>query len=398
MNHTPLTSTSALTSAFASDRARLVRLCAVLTGNPHAAEDLAQETLMEAWRNHHKLVEPSGVSAWLSAIARNVCQRWARQRGKELARVVTEADQPPLYLWEEGSLEGESLSADLVTLDTPPDLTLQLEQSELEALLDRALALVPAPTRAILVAHFLQESSHAEIAAQLGLSEGAVAVRLHRGKVALRKVLAGELAADAEPYGVAPEAQGNAQQTRIWCPFCGMQKLMHLTDNDADRTVFYCPGCLQISGTRYHGLLDGVSSPKARLNRQLSLLNDYYRAAIDHLRVPCIRCGAEAHADPHLREGELPFPYSGNGMGVRIECHACGWMDANGVQYLALDLPDTQQFWKEHPRMRVLPERQVERDNRLVIVTRFASITDSAMLDVLTVAGTLQIASVERIG
>jgi DNA-directed RNA polymerase specialized sigma24 family protein len=33
------------------ERARLVRLCARLTGNIDVAEDLAQETLFEAWRH-----------------------------------------------------------------------------------------------------------------------------------------------------------------------------------------------------------------------------------------------------------------------------------------------------------------------------------------------------------
>jgi Sigma-70 region 2 len=57
-------------------RRPLVRLCAVLTGDRDAAEDLAQETLLEAWRNAHKLHDPSGAERWVAAIARptlNVC-------------------------------------------------------------------------------------------------------------------------------------------------------------------------------------------------------------------------------------------------------------------------------------------------------------------------------------
>src|SRR5205085_6619275 len=69
-----------------TERARLVRLCACLTGNCDAAEDLAQETLVEAWRHAHKLHDPSGRDRWLAAIARNVCHRWLRARGRELAR------------------------------------------------------------------------------------------------------------------------------------------------------------------------------------------------------------------------------------------------------------------------------------------------------------------------
>jgi RNA polymerase sigma-70 factor (ECF subfamily) len=72
--------------ALHAERARLVRLCACLTGNSEAAEDLAQETLVEAWRHAHKLHDPSGRDRWLAAIARNVCRRWLRARGRELAR------------------------------------------------------------------------------------------------------------------------------------------------------------------------------------------------------------------------------------------------------------------------------------------------------------------------
>ena len=73
-----------------SERARLVRLCTRATGDPDAAEDLAQEALFEAWRAAHKL--PEGVSAeergrWLSVIARNVCLRWAHREALSPAPV-----------------------------------------------------------------------------------------------------------------------------------------------------------------------------------------------------------------------------------------------------------------------------------------------------------------------
>jgi RNA polymerase sigma-70 factor (ECF subfamily) len=62
-----------------AERARLVRLCAVLTGDAEAAEDFAQETLLEAWRHRHKLTDTCGADRWLTAIARNVCLRWSRR-------------------------------------------------------------------------------------------------------------------------------------------------------------------------------------------------------------------------------------------------------------------------------------------------------------------------------
>jgi RNA polymerase sigma factor (sigma-70 family) len=67
------------------ERRRLVALCAGITRNQHVAEDLAQETLIEAWRHLHTLRRKVQFSAWLNGIARNVCRRWARARGHELA-------------------------------------------------------------------------------------------------------------------------------------------------------------------------------------------------------------------------------------------------------------------------------------------------------------------------
>src|SRR5205823_3854470 len=91
-SHTPLQ------DILAHERTGLVRFCAHLTGNSSAAEDLAQETLLEAWRNFHKFTShkftspqdelPTNLRKWLFAIARNVCLRWGRAYHHDLAHVV----------------------------------------------------------------------------------------------------------------------------------------------------------------------------------------------------------------------------------------------------------------------------------------------------------------------
>ena len=118
-----------------SERRRLVRLCATLSGSRDAAEDLAQETLLEAWRNLHKLHDPAGADRWLSAIARNVCLRWARGRGRDADRLapLTDDDAAPDDL----------------------DVEVELERAELAELLDRALGLLPARTRDVLVQRYV---------------------------------------------------------------------------------------------------------------------------------------------------------------------------------------------------------------------------------------------------
>ena len=108
------------------ERARLVRLCAHLTGDVHAAEDLAQETLLEAWRNAHKLHDKGGYSRWLSAIARNVCKRWNYSKGRKMSRLVTPEKEDDISYTDDGY-----------------DLDIELERHELVELLDRAMAMLP---------------------------------------------------------------------------------------------------------------------------------------------------------------------------------------------------------------------------------------------------------------
>ena len=85
MTHTPDSTTSFISP---QERTRLVRLCAAITGDREVAEDLAQETLFEAWRHLEGLRDPQKRSQWLTGIARNICRRWRRQRGLDLARYV----------------------------------------------------------------------------------------------------------------------------------------------------------------------------------------------------------------------------------------------------------------------------------------------------------------------
>ena len=82
------------------------------------------------------------------------------------------------------------------------NLELELERGELAHLLDQAMALLPPETRTILIERYINELPQAEVAARLGLSENLVAVRLHRGKLALRRVLSNELSQEMSSYGL----------------------------------------------------------------------------------------------------------------------------------------------------------------------------------------------------
>lgn len=367
----------------AAERPRLLRLCTYLTGDSEIADDLVQETAIEAWRNSDKVYDWDGAAAWLSAIARNVCLRWARQRGRQLSRFT-------------------SLMVETAADDFDIDVEIELERDELAQLLDQAMALLPPETQAVLVERFITGSPHAETAARLGLSEAAVAVRLHRGKVALRRLLESDFREQAVTYGLVVPAADEWQETRIWCPFCGQRKLRGRLNRETGYACFQCPACelgapvLQITSTDFPTLIADVKSYKSILSRQIAWLNDYYRQAMAGQLVQCPQCHAVAEtpvqvglgtigrSEPHLRHG------------IRMYCTACDEHGGNPLTHLVLDLPETQRFWKQHPRMRILPEQEVEVNGRSAYLSAFESVTHAARLDILSDAETLAVLGIHE--
>ena len=76
------------------ERDMLVRYCARFTGDAFVAEDLAQQTLLEAWQKSHTLYNRQVRERWLLSMARNVCLRWARAwRGRGPARAPGRASR-----------------------------------------------------------------------------------------------------------------------------------------------------------------------------------------------------------------------------------------------------------------------------------------------------------------
>ena len=329
-----------------SERRRLVRLCSAITGDRDAAEDLAQETLLEAWRNRHKLVADSGTERWLSAIARNVCLRWARRHGHEAAVFAAVGE------------ESEAEAA--------------LGHGELEEALDGALALLPPATRDVLVQHYVEASPHAEIAARLGVSEEAVSMRISRGRAVLRRVLS------AEP--------GDGWcDTRVWCSNCGAGRIQML--HDANSIAFRCVACAPGPGAVYDlanpsfaRLVGELVRPTAILNRAAAWSTDYFRGGAGE--ADCTRCGRPVRFRRHK---------SGVRSGLQGECRACGQAVWSSVQGLAQSQPEARAFRAEHGRIRTLPERELDYAGAEATLVRLEAVRSSAVLDVVFARDTLRV-------
>lgn len=155
-----------------------LRLC----GSPAEAEDLAQDTFLQAFRKWDQFEERSEATSWLYTIATRGCRRRHRKRSGEPAHLESLPDLLP---------SGEAEVPDLPGPDEGP-LDEQLRREARETV-ERALPHLPLAFRLPLVLKDIAELSTAEVAAVLGLKEATVKTRVHRARLALRRELARQL-------------------------------------------------------------------------------------------------------------------------------------------------------------------------------------------------------------
>ncbi|HLI09004.1 MAG TPA: RNA polymerase sigma factor [Ktedonobacteraceae bacterium] len=395
--------TDGLEVSLSLERSRLVGLCAAMTGNADVAEDLAQETLLEAWRHIEELRDQEKFLQWLSGIARNVCLRWLRKQGRQAAHLIETRPGTEAQFTE---LE-DQLADDF-------DLEVELERKELIELLDRAMALLPAETRTVLVERYVQESPLTEVAAKLGINTSAAAMRLQRGKIALRRVLTREFRQEMAAYGpdklaaldrLSLQTSGQWQQTSIWCDICGQHRLKGRFDREESELWLACPLCCPepddfMLHTHSLKILGGVKSYKPALSRIYKWDYSYYQPNLLTLRVPCLYCGRPCV----LQKGPTDHPslahWHRNRHGVFHCCDYCTPDDYSwsSLEFMSLSLPAVQDFKREHPRIRRLPAQEVEAGGRLAIVTTFESVTNSERIVVVSALDTYETLRIERAG
>ena len=383
------------------ERMRLMRLCLGITGNIDAAEDLVQETLLEAWLHKHALRDATKPSQWLSGIARNVCLRWLRKRGRDAAHLVD---------LRAGSDDSETLPANLEdSLADDFDIEVELERKELVELLDRAMALLPAEIRSVLVKRYIEESPLAELADQLGTNASAVAMRLQRGKLALRRVLTTDLRQEIAPYTLTSSTDV-WEETSIWCHLCGAHRLQGKRDADEGKLLLKCPGCT--SGANellsYNDLpaLKGIKGYKPLVSRLKNWCEHNYWAGLRNGSIVCEGCGHilpvyisnfEDMPDWVRRQNATygwTWPDNENRC-VVILCEFCRSSCKTSLNSLLLCLPEGKQFLQAHPRIRTLSSQEIEAEGRPSILSRFESVSDNARLTVVSDYETYQVLRID---
>ena len=146
-----------------------------MLGREDYARDATQEAFLTALRKLGSFRGEAAFTTWLHRVTLNTCYDILRRRGKN----------PRLDA--EQALEQGPASAD--------------HSESVAAAIDvqRALRLVPGDYRAAVILHDVHDLPYEEVAEVLGVPVGTVKSRIHRGRVALARALAGEPTEPPEP-------------------------------------------------------------------------------------------------------------------------------------------------------------------------------------------------------
>ena len=150
----------------------LLRLALWFERNRHEAEDLVQETMMQALQSFHRFRPGTNCRAWLVTILQHI--RSNRRRARQRSRLV---DDP------------EDRIANTVPFVAPVPDTLTDED------MLGALGRIPVQFQEVIVLCDVEELTYKEIADALAIPVGTVMSRLHRGRASLRSELRSSKAA-----------------------------------------------------------------------------------------------------------------------------------------------------------------------------------------------------------
>jgi RNA polymerase sigma-70 factor (ECF subfamily) len=137
-----------------------------LVGNPDTALDVLQEVWIKAFRGIRKLKDPGSLRSWLYSITHGIAvdrirKNYAREQAEKIQCEEFEEAEEPSFAEEDA------------------------------AAIHQALKEIGLKHREVLVLHFLEDLSLAEIASVVGCSEGTVKSRIHYAKRAMKEILSG---------------------------------------------------------------------------------------------------------------------------------------------------------------------------------------------------------------
>ena len=158
---------------------RLFRMIMRIVQDEDEARSVMQETYLQAYKRLDTFRRESKFSTWLYAIGLNLARASLRKMKRFDALEEDKIDRlQPSFT---GGMFSQSPEA-----WNPQKMA---ERAERKQLVHDAIAELPVDYRTVLTLRDIEELSTTEVAQSLDISEGAVRVRLHRARQALRGIL-----------------------------------------------------------------------------------------------------------------------------------------------------------------------------------------------------------------
>jgi RNA polymerase sigma factor (sigma-70 family) len=373
-------------------RPRLLHLVQGQGVRQDAADDVVQETLVEAWQHLANLRDPARFDAWLNGICRNVSLRWLRSHGMTTKQQVAFSD---LSFDDHEDIEPVLPATD--AFDPAEDL----ERQDMQVMLDHALGYLPDSTRQAVELCYLAELPQREAALRLGMTIHALEERLYRARRQLRQLLNNELRTDAASFGLIQDqgAVSGTRETRIWCPFCAQHRQLGILESRPDGTGYlrtWCPSCCMRPDINLctHKEMYGLRAFRPALKRLDLLQKSSLPQALVDGHYPCERCGQMAK--PRLVKPFEPFGPYRDGCShphhiLALECSYCGHASSTwACGFSGWFHPALKVFIEQHPRWIMEPESVTEYSNHPALRSSLRDVTSNARLIVFSHYETLQ--------
>jgi RNA polymerase sigma-70 factor (ECF subfamily) len=167
-----------------AESGRLYRILFRMLGDADETRNVLQETFLQAWQRRESFRREAKFTTWLFAIGLNQARAALRK-----SKRTTALDEETIDRLQPAFTGG--VFADPVERWNPHRMA---ERSEMHRLVHESIAQLPASYRVVVAMKDIEGLSSAEVAEAVGISSGALRVRLHRARQALRSLLERKMA------------------------------------------------------------------------------------------------------------------------------------------------------------------------------------------------------------
>lgn len=155
--------------------ARVTAVCHARVGRAHAADDLAQETLLRGFRSLASLADPERFGPWLCGIALRTCLDWLKSKqNQQIPFSALDSDHNP----EDCRRQWRADETDL-------------ERDDERRWLLAGVEALPEAYRKVVMLYYYEDVTYRDLGRILGVSPATINARLTKARALLRARLVG---------------------------------------------------------------------------------------------------------------------------------------------------------------------------------------------------------------